>query len=49
MRDNFAHSSVQRDLQDLCVVFQIDPTGWLQPEIMAGAGLGYRNKLIAML
>ena len=49
MRDDFAHARVEGDLQDLLIVFQIDTSGWLQPEVVTGAGFRHRFVLVTAL
>ena len=49
MRDDFAHARVEGDLQDLLIVFQIDTSGRLQPEVVTGAGFRHRFVLVTAL
>lgn len=49
MRDDLAHARVEGDLQDRLKVFQIDPTGRFQPEVVTGAGFRYRLVFVTTL
>ncbi len=49
MRDDFAHARVEGDLQDLLIVFQIDTSGRLEPEVVTGAGFRHRFVLVTAL